>query len=85
MVQPGSRITVSGAGDINGDDLDDVIFGAPHVGPVVEADNVQDWRGEAYVIFGSKWNPPRFPTPLNLSNIPPDVYVSLTSSFSFSL
>ncbi|WP_172657350.1 FG-GAP repeat protein [Myxosarcina sp. GI1] len=54
--------SVSNAGDINGDGLDDFIIGAPSAGlaTVVYNDNelydVSDRRGAAYVIFGRETN-----------------------------
>ena len=42
-----SGFSVSGAGDVNDDDFDDVIVGAPEAGP---DDNSQ--AGESYVVFG---------------------------------
>jgi hypothetical protein len=42
-----SGMGVSGAGDVNGDGLDDVIVGAPLADP---AGNM--WAGESYVVFG---------------------------------
>lgn len=43
-----SGITVSNAGDINGDGIDDVIIGALYADP-----NGNNFAGESYVIFGS--------------------------------
>ena len=43
-----SSSSVSGAGDINGDGIDDLIIGAPG------ADPNADTSGESYVVFGSK-------------------------------
>lgn len=43
-------ISVSSAGDINGDGVDDVIIGARNAGP-----NGQGGAGESYVLFGSRW------------------------------
>ena len=40
--------SVSGAGDINGDGLDDLIIGAPYSDP-----DARDYAGESYVVFGS--------------------------------
>lgn len=51
---PGDRSgnSVSGAGDINGDGIDDVIIGAVHADPNKKSD-----AGETYVIFGSTTTP----------------------------
>ena len=43
--------SVSGAGDINGDGIDDIIIGAPDAGNLVS--RYSDDRGESYVVFGS--------------------------------
>ena len=43
--------SVSGAGDINGDGIDDLIVGAPDAGNLVS--RYSDDRGESYVVFGS--------------------------------
>ncbi|MBA8667920.1 FG-GAP repeat protein [Holosporaceae bacterium 'Namur'] len=54
-----SCIKVSGAGDINGDGLDDLIIGAP--------DNASGYyNGASYVVFGSKFP---FPPSMNLSSL----------------
>ncbi|MEO1208320.1 MAG: Ig-like domain-containing protein [Cyanobacteria bacterium J06638_20] len=42
-----SGISVSGAGDINGDGIDDLIIGAVYAGP-----NGSSYAGESYVVFG---------------------------------
>jgi hypothetical protein len=42
-----SGISVSAAGDVNGDGIDDVIIGAYHASP-----NGQDYAGKSYVVFG---------------------------------
>ena len=53
MGDPGSYdfagLSVSAAGDFNGDGFDDIIVGAPY------GDNGGDYAGEAYVIFGKTW------------------------------
>ena len=49
--------SVSGAGDINGDGLDDLIVGAPFAGELQFSNysnyTYSDYSGESYVIFGS--------------------------------
>ena len=55
--------SVSSAGDINGDGLDDLIVGAPNAGEIITVFNPYDYqsnsyeqsnrRGEAYVVFGT--------------------------------
>ena len=56
--------SVSFAGDINDDGLDDIIIGVPELDPfAAEQDQTP---GSSYVIFGSR-SP--FPSPLNLSDI----------------
>jgi hypothetical protein len=42
-----SGLSVSGAGDINGDGVDDVIIGAPNASP-----NDRSYAGESYLVFG---------------------------------
>jgi FG-GAP repeat len=44
--------SVSSAGDINGDGIDDIIIGAP------QGNNGGSDAGEAYVIFGKAGTPP---------------------------
>ncbi len=56
-----SGFSVSSAGDVNGDGIDDVIIGAPYADP-----NSNDEAGSSYVVFGSD-NP--LPNPFNLSTI----------------
>ncbi|MFK7957012.1 MAG: integrin alpha [Lysobacterales bacterium] len=53
-----SGVSVSGAGDVNGDGIDDVIIGAPNLSGTVP--------GESYVVFG---NGDGFPTRLDLASL----------------
>jgi hypothetical protein len=43
-----SGSSVSGAGDVNGDGVDDLIIGAPTAAP-----GGLEWAGESYLVFGS--------------------------------
>ena len=54
-----SGLSVSGAGDINGDGFDDLIIGAPY------ADNNGGYSGSSYVVFGGSG----FDATLNLSTL----------------
>jgi FG-GAP repeat/Tryptophan-rich Synechocystis species C-terminal domain len=56
-----SGSSVSSAGDINGDGIDDLIIGAPYTDP-----NNLNSSGQSYVVFGSRSG---FGTNLNLSNL----------------
>jgi hypothetical protein len=56
----GAGISVSGAGDVNGDGISDIILGAP----LVESSGTD--RGEAYVVFGKST---RANTTMTLSNL----------------
>ena len=47
-----SGISVSSAGDVNGDGYDDLIIGAPGVGSVQGAYNLIRGPGETYVVYG---------------------------------
>ena len=53
--------SVSGAGDVNGDGIDDLIIGAPSADP-----NGEDNAGESYVVFGSNGG---FLSSFNLRNL----------------
>ena len=55
-----SGASVSIAGDINGDGIDDLVIGAPY------ASTGADYAGASYVVFGSDQG---FPSPLNLSSL----------------
>ena len=59
-VDDGAGLAVSGAGDINGDGIADVIVGAFHAGPSGNS------SGASYVVFGSRSG---FPPNLNLSTL----------------
>ena len=52
--------SVSAAGDINGDGIDDLIIGAPY------ATTAENYAGASYVLFGSNQG---LPSPLNLSEL----------------
>ncbi|MBE9101024.1 Calx-beta domain-containing protein [Vacuolonema iberomarrocanum] len=56
-----SGVSVSGAGDINGDGIDDLIIGAANADP-----NGNNLAGESYVVFG---NDQGFAPSLNLSDL----------------
>ena len=60
-----SGISVSAAGDINGDGIDDLIIGASR------ADPNGDRSGSSYVVYGSASTPPNppFPNPFLLSSL----------------
>ena len=55
-----SGTSVSMAGDINGDGVEDLVIGAPY------ASTNAEYAGAAYVVFGSDLG---FPNPLNLSSL----------------
>ncbi|MEH1787454.1 MAG: integrin alpha [Nostoc sp.] len=55
-----SGYSVSNAGDINGDGIDDLIIGAPDANPN------GDYSGQSYVVFGNKSG---FSSSLNLSSL----------------
>jgi hypothetical protein len=56
-----SGVSVDGVGDVNGDDIDDLIIGARNADP-----NSQDNAGESYVVFGKSSG---FAASLNLANL----------------
>jgi hypothetical protein len=56
-----SGFSVSQAGDVNGDSIDDIIIGARFASP-----NNKDFAGSSYVVFG---NSTGLPNPFNLSTI----------------
>src|SRR5262249_46778657 len=55
-------LAVSGAGDVNGDSIDDIIIGRNGGTPAVGRENA----GECYVVFGS---PNPFPSVLNVTTL----------------
>ncbi|MGK7913879.1 MAG: FG-GAP-like repeat-containing protein [Synechococcus sp.] len=64
--QDGSGFSVSSAGDINGDNIDDLIIGAPRANPT---DNgAFNGSGQSYVVFGRNSN---FPSIFNLADLLP--------------
>ena len=69
--------SVSSAGDINGDGIDDVIIGAPN------ASRVNSYSGASFVVFGSDQG---FTSPLNLSDLDGNnglaIYGAAESDFS---
>ena len=58
-----SGSAVSGAGDVNGDGLADLLIGAYRAGPN------GDRSGASYVVFGQNTAQDPFPTPVNLSEL----------------
>ena len=54
-----SGCSVSGAGDVNGDGIDDLIIGAPY------RPNGRDYAGASYVVFGSDQG---FPATIDLAS-----------------
>ena len=58
--------SVSGAGDVNGDGIDDVIIGAPDANPVDGINDAGESAGESYVVFGRTTG---FPAAINLSDL----------------
>ena len=70
-----SGFSVSGAGDINGDGIDDLIIGASYADP-----NGNASAGEAYVVFGRTTN---FPSQFELSSLLPFPFGSGDGSKGF--
>jgi hypothetical protein len=66
----GTGLSVAGAGDVNGDGLDDVVLGAPRYGarpPKDPGGAPRDARGAVYVVFGR-----RTPKPVRLADLGDD-------------
>jgi len=59
-----SGFSVSGAGDVNGDGLDDIIIGAPLADPTYLIDDGQASAGLSYVVYGKTTS-----TPVRLSDV----------------
>ena len=53
--------SVAGAGDVNGDGIDDLIVGAPNADP-----DDKSYAGESYVVFGTRAG---FSSPLDLASL----------------
>ena len=70
----GSGVSVSSAGDVNGDGFDDVIIGAP------DADNNDPATGSSYVVFGKA---SRFDAVMNLSDLSGDNGFRLDGTIRF--
>ena len=66
FVYDNSGVSVSGAGDVNGDGIDDVIIGADYANagfPRTDPNSSGSYAGESYVVFGSMSG---FPASLDL-------------------
>jgi hypothetical protein len=50
-----SVASISSAGDVNGDGVDDLIIGAPH-------STTEHAKGAVYIVYGSKWGLPSIPS-----------------------
>lgn len=61
-----SGYSVSKAGDLNGDYIDDILISAPHVNHSALHANQNLFAGQIYVLFGNKQG---WPSPINLTDL----------------
>ncbi|MGD1914931.1 MAG: GC-type dockerin domain-anchored protein [Phycisphaerales bacterium] len=62
-------VAPAGAGDVNGDGLDDMVIGAPGRGGYGSGEPGADWHGRAYVVFGRDAASGGFPSVVDLRDL----------------